>query len=379
MPLYDPVATREHIKQFLRVDITKHYLFNPIDGQGGGPTYLVNQEKIIACIYYYVLHTGDVRFLDEQIDGKSVLEWVFFHALFGDDLSQPAILVDYGEDVSHLELRHRYKYNHVLPDVNAGRYISYLRATTLATIAGRKRPDIDARSGPLKKLLKSTLWDSEHQWLGFQSATGLVELRYTNILYTLIGTGVLDPDDEFGMAGHLNDKEFLSDYGIHSISKLDPAYDQADIDHGGGGSYVAFPAVIAEALYKAGLYGFADDILERTLWWGLRMPYWGDSIVANRIEYRKDTHLQCDFGAAAGAQSIIFGMCGIKVNPNGSIIVNPHPPKFSQEIRLKNLQIRGRSLDIESNQRRYEVRFDGHSRSSAIGVPMLIQLRAEAG
>jgi hypothetical protein len=72
-------------------------------------------------------------------------------------------------------------------------------------------------------------------------------------------------------------------------------------------------------------------------------------------------------------------MCGIKVNPNGSIIVNPHPPKFSQEIRLKNLQIRGRSLDIESNQRRYEVRFDGHSRSSAIGVPMLIQLRAEAG
>ena len=59
MPLYDPAASREHIKQFLKVDITKHFLFNPVD-EGDGPR-IVNQEKIIGCIYYYVLHTGVCR------------------------------------------------------------------------------------------------------------------------------------------------------------------------------------------------------------------------------------------------------------------------------------------------------------------------------
>ena len=67
---------------------------------------------------------------------------------------------------------------------------------------------------------------------------------------------------ELGLLSHLNEREFLSDYGLHSISKLDPAYDQVDIDHGGGGSYVAFPALIAESLYKGGYSDPAEDILK---------------------------------------------------------------------------------------------------------------------
>ena len=165
--------------------------------------------------------------------------------MHGDDLSKAAVLVDYGENVSHLELRHHYKYNHVLPDVNGGRYASYVRASKLAALAGKERQDIVARAAPLKELLKKTLWNPQHKWLGFQREDGSLELRYSNIIFTLIGTGALDKEQERELVGHLNEKEFLSDYGLHSISKLDPAYDQVDIDHGGGGSYVAFPGMIA--------------------------------------------------------------------------------------------------------------------------------------
>ena len=45
LPLYDPVATKAHIKQFLQIDITKHFLFNPMDGKAGGPWYPVNQGE----------------------------------------------------------------------------------------------------------------------------------------------------------------------------------------------------------------------------------------------------------------------------------------------------------------------------------------------
>jgi hypothetical protein len=377
MPLFDPSAARAHIKQFLKVDITKHYLFNPVDGSGGGPTYLVNQEKIIGCIYYYVLHTGDVSFLEDQINGKSILDWVFHYATFGDDLSKPAVLVDYGKDVSHLELRHHYKYDHVLPDVNGGRYTSYIRASKLATLAGRQREDLNARPGPLKELLKKALWNPEHQWFSFQSDKDSAELRYTNIIFTLIGTGVLDREEELGLLSHLNEREFLSDYGLHSISKLDPAYDQVDIDHGGGGSYVAFPALIAESLYKGGYSDPAEDILKRTLWWGQRLPYWGDSMVANQIYYRWDTPLQCALDAAAGTQCVIFGMCGVRVELNGDIVVNPHPPKFSSNINLKGVKILGTSFDVSANRTDFEVKVNQRVIRSKVGVPVVLTKKPE--
>lgn len=372
LPLFDPSSVRTHIRQFLKVDISKHNRLNPVEGQGDGGPYLVDREMIIGLIYCYVVHTGDVRFLQEQINGRSILDWVFYHATYGDDLSKPAVLVDYGEDVSHLELRHQYKYNHILPDVNGGRYVSYIRASRLAAMAGSRREDIDARPAPLKKLLKERLWSPEHQWLGFRSEQGPLEFRYTNIIFTLIGTGVLDADEERGLLSHLNEREFLSEYGLHSISKLDPAFDQADIDHGGGGSYVGFPGRIAEALYKGGYADFGEDILERVLWWGQRMPYWPDSIVANQIEYRKDTPLQCALAASASAQCVIFGICGVRLEPNGQLVLNPRPPRFSPQISLKGLQIRGHRIELVADPKRYEARVDGRRISSTTGTPVVI-------
>jgi len=178
------------------------------------------------------------------------------------------------------------------------------------------------------------------------------------------------------LISHLNEREFLSEYGLHSISKLDAAFDQADVDHGGGGSYVAFPAAISEALYKGGYDKVAADILERTLWWGERMPYWPDSVVANQIEYRRDTPLQCAFDASAGAQCVVFGMCGVRVESSGDVVVNPRPPHFSQQISLKRLKIRGRSIDIAVDRSRYEVVVDGRRISSTVGRPVVIPAAA---
>ena len=118
----------------------------------------------------------------------------------------------------------------------------------------------------------------------------------------LLGSGVLDGEQVEGLISHLNEREFLSAFGLHSMSKLDPAYDQIDIDNGGGGNYTAFTPQIIERLYKLGRADVAEDLLRRILWWGERMPYWGDSIVANNVDYRRDTPLQNTIGALAGAQ-----------------------------------------------------------------------------
>lgn len=366
LPLFDSNAARSHIRQFLKCDLLKHFYFTPLTGQAEGTWYMVNQEKIIGLVYYYVLLTGDTAFLDDTVDGKSVRDHMLAHALFGDDLSKPIGLIDYGPSGSHLELRRSYAYNHISPDLNARRYASYLRAATLCDLAKNPAPFLRERAEQLKPVLKQRLWDPQARWFRFEDGQGRSELRYTVQMFKALGSGVLDKECEEGLLSHLNESEFLSAFGLHSLSKRDPAFDQLDLDNGGGGICTSFPPQIIERLYQAGHPKYAADIMRRLLWWGNTMPYWGDSISANMKDYRRDTPLQCAFDGVAAAQCIIFGVFGVSVCPDGQIVIKPNRLPFAPRLALKGLKIRGRTLDIEIDREHYKVRCDKRTIRSSI-------------
>ena len=149
---------------------------------------------------------------------------------------------------------------------------------------------------------------------------------------------------------------------------MDVAYDQVDIDNGGGGACTCFPPQVIERLYKAGHPREAEDILRRILWWGERLPYWGDSIVANQMDYRQDTPLQNTIGALAGAQMVIFGMFGVGVSAEGVITVRPQPPSFAPELKLTGLRLRGHVLDIAVQGGAFTVTVDGVTTRSPLGT-----------
>jgi len=376
LALYDPDAVKRHIAQFLAVDITRHFAFVPVTGEPFGPWYPVNQEKIIFLVYYYVLLTGDTGFLHEQIGDKRVVDWVVFHAMLRDDPDLPVALIDYGKGNNHLELRGAYRYDHYLPDLNARRWANYMAAHELARIAGVDAEYLPQRAHALKALVKEKLWSPEHRWFSHLDESLKPDLRYTVQMFKLLGSGVLDDEQAEGLLGHLNEKEFLSAYGLHSMSKLDEAYDQVDIDNGGGGNYTAFTPQIIERLYRIGRVELAEDILRRVLWWGERMPYWGDSIVANNIDYRRDTPLQNTIGALAGAQCILFGMFGLQASGDGALVVNPQPPSFCDRIGLTGLKVHGREIDIDVRASEYRVTVDGQSVSAQVGTPVAIPTHA---
>ena len=373
--LYDPKAMREHIKTFLNIDLTSHFAFEPINGKAFGPWYYVNQEKIIFLIYYYVLSTGDVDFLKEEVNGKTIIDWVVYQATYGDDFDKPAVLIDYGKGNHHLELRRQYRYDNYMPDLNARRYANYQAAFGLCKLVKKDVINLQERAEALKVLIKDKMWSKEHKWFFFLDENMDKHIRYTIQMFKLIGSSVLDEEEEKGILSHLNEKEFLSDYGLHSMSKEDVAYDQVDIDNGGGGSYTGFPPQIIERLYKAGYSQQAEDILRRILWWGERLPYWGDSLVANYIDYRKDSPLQNTIGSLAAAQCIIFGMFGVQVNTEGDIVINPVSPAFSPDIKLTGLKIRGFNIDILVRGQKYNVNIDDQAITSEVGVPVLFRIR----
>jgi hypothetical protein len=369
LPLYDPEAARSHILQFLATGIDDAYGFNPMTGAKFGTWYAVNPEKMVWLVRHYVALTGDAGLLDERIDGRTVLDQVLACALFGDDPSTGVGLVDYREEKFHLELRRGFPYDNFVPDLNGRRYGAYLAASELASLAGRPDPRLADRARALKRALRELVWDPEARWFRFIDARGVSGMRYTNEMFELIGSGVLDPDQEAGLVGHLNDREFLSEFGMHSISKLDPAYDPVDIDHGGGGCFVGIAPGIVERLYRAGYAAAADDLLGRILWWGERMPYWGDSLCADRIDYRRDTPYTCALPAAAGAQAIVFGLFGVSVGLDGAVRVDPRPPSFCPRIALRGVRIRDIEFDVEAGPDGYVVRSGGKTRSASIGEP----------
>jgi hypothetical protein len=377
-PLADPDALREHVKAFLGINLTKHFAFNPISGMGWGPWYYINQEKIVFLIYYYVLLTGDESFLHEKVGEKSIIEWVVFQALVGDELEEEANLVDYGAGNHHLELRRSYRYDNILPDMNARRIPVYFAAEKLCELAGHNpQVNLRERAEKLKPLIHEKLWSEENKWWFHLDPDGGKQLRYTMQMFKLIAGHAISDEEEAALIGHINEREFLSEFGFHSLSKLDPAYDQVDFDNGGGGAYNSFPPQIAERLYKAGHPREAEDILRRILWWGERLPYWGDSFAANVIEYRKDTPLQNTVGSIAAAQSIIFGMFGIASDFDGNISINPQPPSFSPSIALTNLQIRGRTMDVCVTDNSYEVREDASTLRGEIGCALTLPAKTK--
>ncbi|MBU0608146.1 MAG: hypothetical protein KKI08_09665, partial [Armatimonadetes bacterium] len=376
LPLYDPAAVKAHIRQFLSVDITQHFAWVPTTGEAFGPWYPVNQEKIIFLIRYYVLFTGDVDFLHETVAGQTVIEWVLFHATYRDNLDLPVALIDYGTGNNHLELRGTFRYDHHLPDLNLRRCANMMAAHELSRVGGFvPNPQVERmpeRAAELAALIKQRMWDPETRWFHHLDASYQPGTSMNVQMFKPIGSMALDDEELDGLLSHLNETEFLSAWGLHSMSKLDPAYDQVDIDNGGGGNYTAFTPQIIERLYRVGRADVAEDILRRILWWGERMPYWGDSIVANQVDYRQDTPLQNTIGGLAGAQMIIFGMFGVSVSPEGAITINPQPPSFSPELKLTGLRLRGRCLDIEVRAGEFAVTTNGETVVSTLGKQVVL-------
>ena len=128
-------------------------------------------------------------------------------------------------------------------------------------------------------------------------------------------------------------------------------------------------------VHKVGRPESAEGIRQRVLWWGEGVSYWGDSIVANNIDYRRDTPLQNTTGAVAGAQCLIFGMFGVQVGAAGAVTVNPQPPSFSPEISLTGLRLRGRCLDTAVAEGQLAVTMDGEAITSPLGTPVALRER----
>lgn len=353
--MLNPQAAKEHLKTYLKLDLSSCFAFFPEDGSAYGPYYPINQEKTIFLTHAYVLQTGDKDFLFEELNGKPIIEHMIEQAVMHDDFSKDAVLVDYGDGNHHLELRRELRYDGIVPDLNLRRCVNYYLVDELCKIANVKTPvDFAARARALKKAIHDELFDAKEGWFYAIDMKGEKYFRYTMQMFKALGWGdmALTEESENALIKHLMDPaEFRGEYGIHSLGKQDPAYDERDIDNGGPGCCISFAPAIVDRLYKSGKSKEAETIFNSLLWLGSMLPYWGDSQRADVPEYRRDTPLQNDIQGAALAQSIIFGMFGIRCRIDGTVEVKPALPEKCSFIELKNVRLAGKVFDIYADKK----------------------------
>ena len=373
-PVYDPEGNKEQLRAYLRNDLTQSYALNPVTSGAVGPWYPINQEKIILMVYHHVRATGQTEFLFEQVGDKTVLEWMRFHAYVCDDLEKEADLYDYGEKGnSHLELHHNGNgpYNGVMPDLNARRWLNYMRVYELTVLAGQPDENLPKRAASLAQKLKS-LWNDKEKWYDFVDAEGNRDTRYTVQMFKFLNSGVLGEKEREGLVSHLNEQEFLSKFGLHSLSKQDPQYDQDDIDNGGGGICTHFTMQVCAQLYETGYDELATDILKRVYWWGTRMPYMGDSCAANHIANRETTPLQGDISSVSAAQMIFFYIFGIQPGFDGSIRICPVKNRPVQNMQIENARLQGKTFAVKVTGDTFTVEYNGKQLQAVIGKTVTI-------
>ncbi len=378
--ILSPKSAREHLKCYLSVALENYFAIHADDGAPFGAYYPINHEKVIQLASAYVMQTGDVAFLREKWKGRRIIDNLMEQALMWDDLAKPAVLVNYGDGNHHLELLRSLRYDGILPDLNLRRCINMVTVADLCELAKVTPPvDLRKRALALKKLIRKKLYDAENGWYRGIDCQGKAYLRFTMQMFKALGSEgwAMDQEEEKALLKHLmNPKEFLGDCGVHSLSKLDPAYDEFDIDNGGPGACPSFTPAIIERLYRSGYANEAEQLFRRLRWLATSMPYWGDSQRADIPGYCQNTPLQCDIEGATIAQAFIFGMFGIRIRKDFTIEVTPHLPKDANRIELSNLRLLDKVLNIVcTRQEGVSVKIAGKNWHCRNGKTILIPLQ----
>lgn len=374
MSMIDPDAVRKLIVAYAKADLRKTYALNPADGKGMGVLYSYNYYSIARATYDYITITGDLDILNEKIGPQSFLDYLYGFCLSRENLTSDPELIDFGDNSNLLELRKTSDYCHFTPSPNAERLLIYRYLNDFYSWSGKSTPDdLAQRAEKLKNVIGSRLWDSKNNWLFSLDVNQQNRTAYSIQIFDVLRTGALTIDQESGIVSHLNTREFLSEYGVHSLSKTDVGYDPTDVDWGGPGVYAGDAPELAEDLLNAGFVDQGIDVLKRILWWG-EFPYFPQAVRADRMGYREDGRPN-EIAGLAATQSVLFGLFGISVG-NDVVTIKPVSHEFVRGISINGLTLRDKKIDIRIGTKKdeFSVVSDGKTYHARLGEALKIRL-----
>lgn len=372
--MLEPEIVKNIIRQFIKTDLREHYAFNPATGEGMGVLYSYNYYNLARLTHDYVTMTGDVDFLKEKVNGSTVIDYLYDFCLSVENLGKPPQLIDYGNNHNLLELKKTESYTHYTASPNSERILTFKLLTDMFGWLNKKTPhNLLQRGQQLKAVFREKLWDKDSQWLRGLDASKQPQNAYSIQIFDVLRSGIMSRKEEKGIVGHLNEEEFLSPWGVYSLSPIDPGYDPNDVDWGGPGVFAGDAPELVIDLLDAGYVDKGIDVLKRILWWG-DMPYYPQAIRANAKGYRENGRPNVIAGLTA-SQSIVTGLFGLKIALD-KISITPVDHEIMRGLGLKDIKIRNRvfSVTVSDDGKTFNIVENGTKTSYPIGKEAVLYL-----
>ena len=347
MPLMLGKEIKKLAMAFKGVDLSKNYAYAP-DGTGVGVQYSYSVYSFTSLVWNVFLTTGADFELYEEVKRLVLID---------EKQRKPGeVLIDYGVQHNLLEMRGA-GWEHYVASPNAERAWNLERLSDMAAMLGKNQKEqLQWRllADSIKNSIKNELWDKDSAW--FKT---LYPLGHKEICYSIQGFDALNALGDKALVKNAlrHIPKFMGNNGITSVAFTDKLhYEELDTDWSGGGAYTGDGPQLALFLYNYDYPIIAWDVLKRFLWMGKHMAYYPQELYYNRPQ--SPAHKRANIiSGIAGAQTILFGIIGIRYEIDGSIYIVPQPPQ-SSEIQVTDLRINGKSVDIELNNGNLKVRVD---------------------
>jgi hypothetical protein len=356
--LLDPTAMQEQLKLFLDSDIHSCYAVDFHSLQTVGPRYSANDYSVFRLVTTYVYVTRDWEFLNEPLrNGQTVMDTLEGLALHWRTLTKPgSLLANYGDASNLLETVPTY----------VG-YVPAMNSTNVWMLRGmaklRNKRGEAARSVQLEKEADALAADVLGLYVdrgGFWACRltdgKKVEVRHCIDFFTLIDCMQSDLGQRrIGEMVQFVNTELWTPHWLRALSLRDAAASVATrADHGSTGSYDAWPALTAEAIFRVGREAEAMERL-RSLEPATRDGPFGQShyVATEQYPVRKALSFGQDYFASASgafAEIILRTICGFAPDVDDQWQWSP-PRVPGLSGRLKDVRYKGKLLSASLDPR----------------------------
>jgi hypothetical protein len=361
LALLDPVPLRNIVEIWFQRDMHKHLATDYLTGDAVGPWYAVNDMAIIRCAQDYLRVTGDMAWLDKKIEGKTVLDYLEYHALYWKSLRTTSTgLADYGGIENLLELVSTY--THEVAGMNAGnvssmRFLAELRRMRGDSAAADK---LDHEASDLAATINRVLYvDGKGWWKCGQPDGSFNEVRHCYDFLAVIDNmgSDLSSKQEQEMA-HFFWDQLASKKWMRALASGDPdATWNIRPDHSCIGAYPAWPPMSAKGLYKLG-------DAQKTAAWLQELSKAGNQGPIGQAHFTEDVHPPlaggaykvsqdapfitdwCCIGAGAFTDLVIDSIFGVDLPLQGAPHATPNLVGFDASAELRDVRHRDGLFDV---------------------------------
>ena len=299
----DPVMMKDHLRSWILIDPSKYYGQDNYGGGGSGNGYSANYWALFQMIRSYITISKDYDFLDEEIEGKKVIDHLDQYAtnwqrisIYGQDGCTDELykLADFGDDEWNL-LEAVPTYKHIVPSFNAG-YIWMMRQTAeLYELKGntKRAKELRIESDAMVERLLG-LYAGDGVWYSLYPNNKRVEVRHS-LDFMFLGRYIPNDIPE-SIRKDMMDfvyRELITDNWMRAQSQLDIAAEDSDRpDHGPLGAFDGWPAGTMDALTRLGFpekaldfYHAIEPVTNEGIW-AQAHELWGEDKLKKNAKVR---------------------------------------------------------------------------------------------